>query len=270
VTWLVEQCVDGEVVVRLGRRGDEFVAEFSNLGTLSASAQGTRMRFEPVAHANTTAIEKLDVSKLDALIRHLRGKFTLHGGAVALGRRAVAFVGPSRSGKSTLAAALCEHAEAELVGDDTVALELPEELESKAPVEVAPTQKLAWLLQDARIALGFDSGSENKASVPLRPATADRFVIAAVVGLAFDSAIQSTSLRRLRGQEAFALVTGSVMRFVVDEPEAQVREFEQVRRLVQSCPVFELRRPFDLRLLRQAADVVCGLIGDAGSPERGS
>jgi hypothetical protein len=52
----------------------------------------------------------------------LRGETILHASAVALGGEAVAFLGLSRTGKSTLAALLCSHG-AQLVTDDVLRLQ---------------------------------------------------------------------------------------------------------------------------------------------------
>jgi hypothetical protein len=53
----------------------------------------------------------------------LRGFEVLHASGVVLGGRAVLFAGPPGAGKSSLAAALLRHGAAELLSDDTVALE---------------------------------------------------------------------------------------------------------------------------------------------------
>ncbi len=156
--WLGEHRVDGRLVARIGRRGDELVAEFAGVGTLAAANRGTRTRFEPVEGADPSVIEKVSASVLDALVRHAQGKVTLHGSAVCKESSVVALVGASGAGKSTLAAALCAQSNIDLVADDTVALELSDEMNTRAPVEVTPTQTAAWLLSDARSALGLDSG----------------------------------------------------------------------------------------------------------------
>ncbi len=62
-------------------------------------------------------------------------------------------------------------------------------------------------------------------------------------------------MRRLHGHDAFTVLADSAFRFVIDEPSAQEREFEQFRSLVRHCAVFELRRPRDLGGL--ARSVAC-------------
>ncbi len=245
--WVSEHRVDGRVVARIGRRGEDLVAEFPSVGTFTSSPNGTRTQFEPVEGAATTVLEKMNTSLIGALRRHLQGKVTLHGSAVALRSKAAAFIGPSESGKSTLAAALCAEPDVELVADDTVAIELP--LTTETGVEIIPTQTKAWLLPDARLLLGLDAAPAGKSPVAFCGATSPTLTLDAIVGLVFDSTVRQPTLRRLRGQEAFSLLSGSTIRFVIDDPEAQLREFDQLRRLVRQCSVFELRRPPELAQL---------------------
>src|SRR5258705_7143373 len=96
--WLGEYRVDGEVVSRIGRRGDELVAEFVSLGKFAASSDGVCTHLEPLPGAPSWAFEKLRASLFEALLRHVRGKITFHGSAVGMGSRAIAFVGPGGAG----------------------------------------------------------------------------------------------------------------------------------------------------------------------------
>jgi hypothetical protein len=257
-TWLAENSIGGTVLLRVGRQGDELVAEFANMGRLTTNPRGACVRFEPVAGASGAAVEKLRATVVDAFVRHAQGKVTFHGGAICLDSKVVALVGPSRSGKSTLTAALCGEPEIGLLGDDTVAIELSEI--AGAPVEVLPTQGSAWLLPDARRAFGLDAMAPRKIAVPLRAATSKRVVLAAVVGLVFDSDAAAPRLRRLRGQEAFSTLFNSAFRFVIDDPSAQLREFDQLRVVVEKCLVYELRRPRDLGRLKYTVRLIRELL----------
>jgi hypothetical protein len=254
--WLGEERVRGRTTARIGRRGEEFVAEFPNLGTFFANADGTRTHLEPALGANPVLLEKLGASAIDALVRHLRGKLTFHGAAASLDSAAIVFAGESGAGKSTLVAALCAEDDFDLVADDTASVEIPESLDSSAAIEVVPTQSAVWLLPSARAALGFDEGRAGKVPLTPRPTTAGRLFLAGIVHLVFDPHSELPVLRRVRGQDAFALLSSSVIRFIIDRPEAQLNEFEQLRSLIQRCPVFQLQRSRDLNQLRRSVDAV--------------
>jgi hypothetical protein len=264
-TWLSEQRVDGKLAARIGRRGEDLVAEFPNAGTFVASARGRKIHVEPVAGGNPAALEKLALSLFDAFARHLQGKATLHGGAAGLKNSAIALVGPSGAGKSTLTSALCTSG-LDLVADDTVATEIPVS-SCNAPVQVIPTQTTAWLLPSSRLALGLEPGISGKAAVTLRPTTAPVLGLIAIVGLVFDPVRVQPAIRRLRGQDAFSLLAKSVIRFVIDDPNAQLHEFDQLKILAMKCPIFELRRPRDLAQLQKSAELIKGLLAESGRME---
>lgn len=256
--WLAEDRSDGRVIVRVGRRAGELVAEFPNLGLVTVTADGNCAHFEPANGLSPIQVEKIQSTLVDAFIRHAQGKLTLHGGSVCDEKKAIAFVGPSRAGKSTLAAALCAGRDLALIGDDTVAIELSEP--NGATVYVTSTQKSAWLLPDTRRAFGFDASVPRKTAVALKTGGVERKALGAVMSITFDPEGASPTLRRLHGQEAFSTLFNSAFHFVVDDPTALVREFEQIRAIADQCSIYELRRPRDLRRLGETVDLVRSLL----------
>jgi hypothetical protein len=263
--WLAANSLAGKTIVRVGRRGDELIAEFVGMGRLMTTAGGANAHFEPAEGAPRDTLQKLRASLVEAFVRHAQGKMTLHGGAMSLDSLAVAFVGPSGSGKSTLTAALCLDGKIGLVADDTVAIEFADTPSPAGSVEVVPTQKAAWLLPEARKALGFDAACAGKQAIPFRSCSSKALKLAAVVGLVFDADAAYPELTRLRGQEAFATLFQSTIRFVIDDPLAQLREMDQLNILVQACPVYELRRARDLNQLGHAAIHIRQLLTSSGS-----
>jgi len=267
VIWLSEQRVGSSLVARIGRRGDDLLAEFPGTGVLTANLKSSRANFEPVRGANELAVKKINASLVTALLRHLRGGLTLHASATGIGESAVAFVGPSGSGKSTMAAALCARPDTQLVADDTIAFELDEDSFSTFDVDVSPTQAEAWLLPDALRFLGFQGDGSEKVPVSLRNPTKTRLSLRAIVGLVFDARAHQPTIRSLRGHEAFQLLSSSVIRFVIDDPAAQAREFEQLCRVAHSCKILELRRSRSLRDLDRSIELVGRLYYSRGIEE---
>jgi hypothetical protein len=252
--WLGESRVDGRLAVRVGRRGDELVADFPNLGRLTTSLREDRSEFEPVANLPVELVEKLRKTVIDAYVRHSKGKMTLHGGAVCSESEVIAFVGPSRAGKSTLTAALCAKLGWKIVADDTVAIESSEC--DSVGIEVFPTQDAAWLLPDSRQILGLDASHLRKTAVSLVPAAPTRASLLAVVGLAFDSGQSVPTLNRLHGQKAFSTISNSTFRFVIDDPAVHLREFEQLRSIVENCPIYELSRARNFDQLAATVELI--------------
>ncbi len=110
---------DGVPSFRIGRRGDEVIAEWVGVATLRAtlSDQTSELFVQP-------GLDALEVKRLDvhiaALLRHLQAGHAPRVQRRAV-RRRVAF-GDSGAGKSTLAAQLCRDPEVEFFSDDATSL----------------------------------------------------------------------------------------------------------------------------------------------------
>src|SRR4051812_40864640 len=109
VRWLAEYAEDGAVAFRIGRDGEELVAEWVGLARLTASRDRCQHRFEAEPGVDDAEVDKVRRGGANLLLRHLQGKLAIHGAAVARAGRAIILLGRSGQGKSTLAASLCTH-----------------------------------------------------------------------------------------------------------------------------------------------------------------
>jgi hypothetical protein len=253
--WLAEHRLGNAVAIRIGRRGEDLVAEFPNLGTVIVASAGVRFDCHP--NAKPDAIDKIKANAIEGLLRHLAGKLTLHGSCCSLGSQAVVFVGPSGSGKSTLAAMLCAGEGFELISDDAVGVEF---VEQRALADVSELQNAFWLHPSARNQLGHDARGASKKAIHFARSSKKHVPIAAVLILAFGSEEDGIRVEPLRGHAAFSSLAKSLVRFVIDRPEFQLREFDQLEQLYGAVPIFELRRPRDMSLLTATADAVRKLV----------
>jgi hypothetical protein len=93
---------------------------FDDTGAFDVSEAGRRVIWYPKeGHVPDVARADL-VGRVLPLTLHDRGLTSLHGSAVVLQGRALAFLGPKNHGKSTLALALVEREAARLLTDDTL------------------------------------------------------------------------------------------------------------------------------------------------------
>ena len=258
IRWVSEQHEAGALAFRVGRRGEDLVAEFAGLATLFATRDGRELAFEPTPGADPVGIAKVRRSLVPALLRHATGKLTLHGAAVSRGGVVVSLIGASGVGKSTLGAELCARHGAALVADDTTAIELDRD----AP-RVSPTESVHWLVD------GSLEPRPGDAKAPVSPPrTADGpGRIAAVCALVFDTSLTEPELRRLRGQAALARLVPNVIRLVVDEPAAQELELAALAKLVAHVEVHELRRPPGMDAQRASASLVASLLAPGEDKE---
>ncbi len=250
VTWLGQYCEDGVVYFRLGRDGEELVAEWPSIATLRANPLSRTSHFEAAPDADPELVDKVHRSLARALLRQLEQKLTLHGSAVCVGDRSIAIVGSSGSGKSTLAAALAQLEGVAFVADDTLAVEMSDQ---EASVSLLPTEVQSWLLPDACTALGIEAADDKRAVAPLRLAGPSRLTAILVPEFREDSAVVLT---RARGVAMLSALVPAVVRFIIDEPRVHLREMEQLTKLTNAVPMYVLARPRELASLFETVRVV--------------
>jgi hypothetical protein len=247
VKWIAEQSEQGAVLVRVGRDGEDLVAEFGGLGQLRARGGRGPGRFIPDAGADDVSIAKLHEGLIPALLRQLDGKVSLHGAVATRGGAALACIGTSGAGKSTSVAELCERHDAALLADDVTAVEMRE-----SGAWALPMERSHWLLPSSREALGLGRDEGKTRVSPRRLADAPARLVA-ICQLVFDDTSVKPALRRLEGAEAFQALLGCTIRFAIDDRALQLRELDGLGSIQAQVPVWELRRPRAASLLP-----VCG------------
>ena len=255
ITWVADYVEDGVLAFRIGREGDQLVAEWIGMTTLRVRRDGADVRWEDAPAAPAVELDKIRRGSGRLLLRQLAGELALHGAAVGLEGRAVLLLGRSGQGKSTLAAALCE-AGASLYADDASCID-----RDAVGWAVLAGEVNHWIDGDSRRALGLAREHEDK--MPSRAArvgaAAARLV--AAVDLVYADDVTSTCLVRRRGIDALSALVPQVARFVLDEPEVHRRELERLASLVEAVPVFSLVRPPGHVHLPAAVTAVLDLLG---------
>jgi hypothetical protein len=251
--WIQEWKTHDDVDFRIGRAGDDLVAEWAGLCTVRVTASGDVRRFTPCAGVDVEKARRLLSGPVQALVRHLAGEVSLHASAVALGDAALVFLGSSTCGKSTVAADLCR-ARAKMLADDAAFLE-----QRERSFWVSPSESIHWLREDAADLFGAaEAGSAKRPLSPVALATGP-VPLRLMVALVFDETADRPTLRRLHGHEAFRWMRTSLYRLIVDDPQVDARDFDKVAALYAAAPLLELRRrrclaerASSIDLLRQA------------------
>jgi hypothetical protein len=239
VVWLTQMVRDGCTIARVGRSNGHVVVSWPDLATLVVDRQGLDPRFEAVAGAPEPLVEKLRVGTARALVGHLRGELTLHAGAVGDGTGALAFLGDSKAGKSTLAHAMIAHDPRwRFLSDDLLRVD---------GASALPSEKASWLAVDALAAFGI-ARSERSTVVVDRVAEAPAPIRAAIHLVWADGPPSSAKItfRRLKGFSALSVLVESMVRVPLDEPELRAADIDRIARLAEHVPVFELARPHAL------------------------
>ena len=265
IQWLHQWPPTGSAAVRLGRAGDDLVAEWPSFGTLRSDAAGTRSQFTPGLNAPLHVQERLGRGRRCAPSAP-PGCYHLACFERQLGGRRRGLPGrESGAGKSTLAAKLCTVVPSALLSDDATALRF------EGPrIEVDPTEGHHWLRPDMARALGIDPGGHLK--VPLEASRHGRGPVAlgAIVSLTFDETISAPILRRLHGVPAFIALSLSTFRFALDVPDVLQRELDNLARIAREVPVYELCRRREPAAMEASYPIVRLLLEELGKGRHGA
>ncbi len=227
-----------------------------------AIRHGHTIVLDPLPDADPRVLRLYLLGPALTLALHQRGWLVLHASAVAVGGRAVGFLGAPREGKSTLAAALHQRGP-DLVSDDVVAVavRLAPAAPTGEPLWVYPGFPQLKLWPEAVAGLG-----EDPAALPaLRP---DLSKLARRLSTGFNAA--PLPLGRL-----YVLADGPAVAIEPLDRQAQLVELvrhsyvaralprldapthlRQCAAVLQAVPVARLARPRDLAQLAATAEAV--------------
>ncbi|HLQ69559.1 MAG TPA: hypothetical protein VK124_08545 [Gemmatimonadales bacterium] len=164
-----ETVMDG-VDVRLYRLANGYRLQYDDTGSFDISAEGREIVWS--GNGNGNAAKLLDAVRLDVINRvlpvalHAAGTLCLHGSAVSLNGKAIAFLAPRCHGKSTLALALSQIG-GRILTDDALPVE-PSVPGRGRSVSARPGVHSVRLFDDtARVVLGDPRNWKRVGAYPL-------------------------------------------------------------------------------------------------------
>jgi hypothetical protein len=242
----------------VGRIGQDLVAEWPGFASVRANRSGTRIDYRLLdASIDPWVADKFERGHVRALLRHLEGELTFHGSAAALDGRAVVFLGDSEAGKSSTTAALCKYRSAMFLADDVVPI-----MAGGDAFSVVPMETHHWLSPEAIASLGLDGSPIGSRKIPVLPTLASTAPVelALIVRLTFDGELKRPQARRLTGGAVFEVLSTSAVRFVVDERETALHDFQQMAELAAHVPIFDLSRPRAIEFLEPSVQLIGDLL----------
>ncbi len=123
---------DGTVWTEFYRSGEGYVLRFPELADFEVSADGTRVVARPAPESDDVTVEHLYINQLVPLALSRQGQPAFHASVVAVDGGAIAFLGTTGMGKSTLAASFALEGTAFLT-DDALIIEEKESPASGLP-----------------------------------------------------------------------------------------------------------------------------------------
>lgn len=232
---------------------------FTEVGTFFVN-DGREIIIQPLPGIEERLIRLPLLGAAFAVLLNQRGYFVLHSSAVAIGEKAVAFIGNKGDGKSTTAAMLSGRGH-QLLADDTVAIDFHN---SSNPM-VLPGFPQFKLYPDSVIAAFNEDPNkleEIASNVDKRSRPADKFCgktlpLQAVFVFAEGEEVK---ISQLSPQEAINyLIANSYMaRFTTDwlQNGIAASNLKQCAMIVNQIPVYKLERPRNLSKLEEIASAV--------------
>lgn len=244
----------GETIAAYERNGAE------NWYTATRTDAGYRLRFRECGEfqisrdltdvvvredrsGSTELLPILLAGTVSALLLNLQGHLVLHASAVAIDDVALAFVGDSGRGKSTMAALMCVDG-AELVTDDVLRVDPgpPVTCIGGAP-ELRLRDKAAPIARAQARANIRTTADERHAFAPVAASVESR-PLAAIVIPSPSRTVTRVEARILEPTEALFALLGSPRVHGWRDKAVLSREFEALTRLVNEVPVHEATIPW--------------------------
>lgn len=194
--------------------------------------------------------------QVQPLLLSLRGEQVFHGGAVAIGDQAIAFLGPSGRGKSTLTTAFARRGHA-FLGDDCLHLDL-----AGPRVQVYPHADHVRLWEDSAAALGEGAAAYVPGSPKPRLAAGerlphcDRALPLARVYLLGEGDVDAPEVGTVSPYQQLIGWTANAFVLDIKNPDVLRRNLAAGARLVGEVPMRRLDYPRRYELLDDVVDAV--------------
>jgi hypothetical protein len=254
-----ERTADGRPWRSLARGEEGHVIRFWRQASFVVSFAARRVTCFPSASASLDTVRQLLLGHVVPLLFANRGALVLHASAVRTPHGAIAFVGETQAGKSTIAAALSARG-CSLMADDCAIVEVVD-----GECRVRPMHVGVRLWPDAASVLrtagpAARAGTQKKRriaaealgiQVSRRPVPLHRVYV-----LEPASARQPVSIEPLSRANAVVALLASSFQLEIDRPTQLLRSFDNLSAVASRVPVRRLCRPRGLVHLAALVDTV--------------
>ncbi len=262
---LVHELADADdaVVYRVERQGARYLWSYPAIGRFAVARDGRLIEWVVESAPRSDAAAAVSGPVLGFALQ-LQGMTSLHGSATAVDGEAVALLGPSGYGKSTVAAALLAHG-AELLTDDVLAIDFlegrPQALPSYPSMKLWPDALGRLLSGDGWQTLPRHASWLDKRVVPASEVGAvcpEARPLGAIFVLVPTVPESEPAPQPFEGKDALlALVAhGYNAQLLALEPELLANQLDVYRRVAECVPVFALACPRTFDRLNEVVEIV--------------
>jgi hypothetical protein len=247
----------GEIWLSCARRGADYLLRFPALADFLVSADGKDIRCYPVPDTPVETIRHLVLDQVIPLVLSLRGRLLLHASAVVTPKGAIAFLGATGQGKSTLTGSFVKHGFSLLTDDGLLLKEeegqlfgipsypglrlWPDVISSLFGQEPVLSQ-VAHYTEKRRL-----RPDNDRLHFSAEPAPLERLYVVAPYEEGED--MRAITIAPLSPRDAFIELAKHVCRLDITDRERLGEEFEFLGRVAASFPLHRLAFPRDLLLL---------------------
>jgi hypothetical protein len=259
---------DGSLAARFYRLGGGYLLRFPGLADFEISA-ALDVACVPAPRVARTTCEHVYLNQVLPLVLARRGKLVFHASAVDVDAAALAFVGASGRGKSTLAAAFAA-AGARVLADDGLVLEA-----AGGGYRALPGHPSLRLWDDSRAAL---LPPDARSAPPLPHTDKARFL--AGTGLAFgadarplarayflgEGGAAQTVIAPMRGSEAAVEWVRHSFLLDLEERSVLAAQFDRVAGLADHVRCYRLDYPRRYEELRRVREAIVAQLHEEAAP----
>jgi hypothetical protein len=249
----------------LARTAEGFVLRFPGLADFALDAEASQILVAPSPSADPESVRHLLLDQVLPRVLAHRGRLVLHAAAVLVDGRALAFLGPSGQGKSTLAASFLG-AGCSLLTDDALVL-----LPDRERLEVVPTypglrlwpQAIAGLYAAPPRSTPMSAGAaKQRLVIPVEgPMSGHPVPLAAVYRLQPEPVTAAPRVERTSARDAcMSLITHSFQLDITDRTLAATL-LARASDLASRVPMFQLHFPHDFARLPEVRTALLEPLG---------
>jgi hypothetical protein len=249
---------DGTVWTEFFRTGCGYLLRFPELADFEVSPAGDAVVAHPAPGTDEATVEHLYINQMVPLALSRQGRPAFHASVVTIPGGAVAFLGKTGMGKSTLAASFAS-AGSEFLTDDALIIDEVEgihALPSHASVRLWEDSVDALIPKDVPTAaeVSYTSKTRLLANDALRYNDTPAPLLAAYV-LDWQD-VDAVVIEPLRGSERPIAWIGNSFLLDIEDRDLLARHFEWTNRIAGQVPTFSLDYPRIYGLLPQVRDAV--------------
>jgi len=258
---------DGSVWTEFYRTGRAYLLRFPGLADFSVSADGKEVVAYPAQDTDVATVEHLYLNQLVPLALSRQGQPTFHASVVTVAGGAVAFLGKTGAGKSTLAASFALH-DALFLTDDALLIE-----ETADGCRVQPGHGSIRLWEDSLAALvdtdnarasgiSYSGKARILAGDSLAYCAHSEALLAAYLLEPRDTA--QVGMRPLAGLNRHMAWLNNSFLLDIEDQELLAQHFDWTHRIASTVPTYALDYPRDYGILPEVRDTVRQHAASAG------